>query len=183
MSDRANVRSVAALAQAKAALLEFVAIAQAARASVDGEVRHVTDYLRMDRPAYWKHEIRARESAVTQCKLEIQRKKLIAAPEPASTVFEERQLRKAQARLDSARERLAAVHRWQPVWEKEAAAAKSMMRGLDEALSNDIPRAVSKLERMMLALEAYAAVKTPGHAEPRDAPPEVAEAPKPEEAP
>lgn len=168
MSDRANVKSVEALAEVKAALLEFAVTARASISTVDGEIRHITDYLRMDRPSHWKHEIRARENVVTQCKLEIQRKRLIAAPEPASTVFEERQLKKAQARVESGRARLAAVQRWQPIWEKEASNAKSMMRGLEEALAVDIPRAVARLERMMTSLEAYAAIRPPGSTEPRE---------------
>lgn len=168
MSDRANVKSVAALQEVKAALLEFSNTARASLSSVDGETRRITDYLRLDRPAYWKHEIRARENVITQCKLEIQRKRLIAAPEPASTVFEERQLKKATARVESAKQRLAAVQRWQPIWEKEASTSKSMMRGLEDALSVGIPQAIARLERMMKSLEEYAAIRPPSEAQPRD---------------
>ncbi|CAG0990440.1 hypothetical protein PHYC_02266 [Phycisphaerales bacterium] len=161
MSERANVRSVKSLLDAKAALHEFSASAKAALSSAQTEIHRVTQWLHSDRPAYWKREIRRREDAVTQWKLEIQRKKLIAAPDPASTVFEQRKLTQANARVDSAKQRLAAVHRWQPIWEKEAANRLVMIRSLSEALAVDIPGAIAKLDRMVAALEGYAAIRAP----------------------
>lgn len=161
MSERANVRSVKALVDAKAALLEFSATAKAALSSAQTEIHRITQWLQSDRPAYWKHEIRKREDAMTQWKLEIQRKKLIAAPDPASTVFEQRKLAQATARVASAKQRLAAVHRWQPIWEKEAANRMVLMRSLSDALAVDIPSAIGKLDRMIAALDAYAALKAP----------------------
>jgi len=161
MADRARLHSAKALNDCRAALQEFVIVARTAISSVDSDIHRVTHWLKLDRPAYWKHEIRRREDAVTACKLEIQRKKLIAAPEPASVVFEERQLRKATARVESARERLAAVHRWGPIWEREAGNQKSACRRLNDALAADIPVAIADLERMITAIEGYVALKGP----------------------
>lgn len=161
MADRANVHSAKALNDCRAALMEFSSIARASMTSVDSDIHRITQWLRTDRPAYWKHEIRRREDAVNTCRLEIQRKKLIAAPEPASVVFEERQLRKAQARVESARDRLAAVQRWGPIWEREAGNQKASFRRLSDALASDIPNAVADLERMITAIEGYVAMRAP----------------------
>ncbi len=161
MADQARVYSAKALNDCRAALQEFTAVARAALSSVDSDIHRVTHWLKIDRPAYWKHEIRKRDDAVTACRLEIQRKKLIAAPEPASVVFEERQLRKAIARVDSGRQRLAAVHRWSTTWERESGNQKSACRRLNDALAAEIPRAIADLERIINALEGYVALKGP----------------------
>ncbi len=164
MAERASIHSAKALNDCRAALLEFSVIAHASLSSVDTETHRVSQWLRTDRPAYWKREIRRREDAVNACKLEIQRKKLIAAPEPASVVFEERQLRKAVAKVDSARERLAAVQRWGPIFEREADNQKSAFRRLHDALAVDIPAAIADLESMIAAIEGYVALRAPTEA-------------------
>jgi hypothetical protein len=176
MSGRAKVRSVKALKDARAAVLEFMTTARSALATVNDDIQRISEWLVHDRPAYWKHEIRRREDDVVRWRLEMERKRMIAAPDPASTVFEEKQLRRARERVESARRKLEAVRRWQPIWEREARNSLVMLRGLEESLDSDLPRGVALLERLIAAVEQYAAIR-PARTEKAEEPPPAEEEP------
>jgi hypothetical protein len=174
MADSARIHDVEALKRARAALADFAEATGMALASVDSDIQRITQWLNVDRPTHWKLEMRRRSEEVERGKAEIMRKKIIAAPEPASIVLEERRLERAQRRMEDARRRLESVRRWAPVWEREAMMYKGSTRGLSEALHADIPRGLAILSRMMESLEAYAAIAPPPGAIDTPLPPESA---------
>jgi hypothetical protein len=161
MADSARIHDVEALKRARAALADFADQVGAALASVDSDIQRVSQWLNVERPTHWKLEVRRRMESVERGKAEIMRKKIIAAPEPASVVLEERRLERARQRVENAQRRLDSVRRWAPVWEREAMMYKGSSRALTEALHADIPRGLAILSRMMESLEAYAAVAPP----------------------
>lgn len=161
MSGSAKVNSTEALKQAKAAMAEFSDAIVTSLASVDADINRISSWLNQDRPAYWKRQVRHREEEVIKIKTEIMRKRIIAAPEPASVVDEEKALVRMQIKLTQAQARLEAVKRWAPTWDREAMMYKSSTRSLLEFLHADIPRAEARLERMLDSLEAYAKVAPP----------------------
>ncbi|MFZ4573521.1 MAG: hypothetical protein ACOYN0_03940 [Phycisphaerales bacterium] len=165
MRDQAHVQSPKALTEARNSVVEFVEVVRATFASVESDINRVDQWLTHERPAHWKREIRLREDAVQRAKLEIERKRLIRAPEPASVVFEQRQLAKARERVESARKRQEATQRWAVAFQKQAQMAKSASRDLSDAVSVNLPRAVALLERMTASLEAYLAVRNRVQAE------------------
>jgi hypothetical protein len=112
MRDRAQVQSTRALLEAKAAIIEFTEVVKATLASVESDINRVDQWVNSQQPAHWKHEVRKREETVVRCKLEIERKRLIQAPEPASVVFEQKMLAKAKLHLDQAKVRQEATRRW-----------------------------------------------------------------------
>src|SRR5690606_14910727 len=87
--------------------------------------------------------------------------RLIAAPEPASVVEEQKNLNKAKARLAHAQRKYENVRRWAPVWEREALLYKTATAGLSEKLARDVPVAVARLERMLASLEEYHRLAAP----------------------
>ncbi|MBL9031641.1 MAG: hypothetical protein JNM80_08025 [Phycisphaerae bacterium] len=161
MAERARVHESEALRQARAALLEFSDAALVAISSVNAEIMKVSEWLRMDRPAHWKKQVRKGEDEVAAAKSAIMRKRIISAPEPAPIVDEQKALRKAERKLEHARQKLAATQRWLPVWEKEASLYQASCHGLAETIRREIPIAVGKLDRMLSSLEAYAKMTPP----------------------
>jgi hypothetical protein len=178
MSEAARVNSTEALKQAKAAMADFSDSIVSALASVDADINRVSSWLNQDRPAYWKRQVRLQEEGVIKIKTDIMRKRIIAAPEPASVVEEEKQLDRAKIKLEHAQKRFAAVKRWGPVWDREALLYKTSTHGLTEYLHRDVPTAVARLERMMTSLEEYTRIAPPSE----DGPMVRPEMP-PEEAP
>jgi len=161
VSESAKVNSTEALKQAKAAMVEFSDAIVTSLASVDSDINRISSWLNQDRPAYWKRQVRHCEEEVIKIKTEIMRKRIIAAPEPASVVDEEKKLDRMKIKLTQAQARLEAVKRWAPTWDREAMMYKTSTRGLLEFLHADIPRAEGRLERMLDSLEAYSKVAPP----------------------
>jgi hypothetical protein len=160
MADQARVLSLETLKDAKGALVDFAEVCGQTLMSVDADIGRVTQWLGQQ-AAHWKREVRKREEAVERCKTDIMRKRIIAAPEPASVVEEEKALRRAKAGVESAHRKLEAVRRWLPVWEREAMLYKSSTHGLSEALHAMVPAAAARLERMHQSLEAYTRLAPP----------------------
>jgi hypothetical protein len=160
MADRARVLSVEVMKDAKACLVDFMESCGTALMSVDADINRVTQWLQQQ-VGYWKREVRKREEEVNKVKTDIMRKRIIAAPEPASVVEEEKFLRRAKARMDSAQRKLEAVRQWAPVWEREAMLYKTSTHRLSEALHADLPAALVRLERMFRSLEEYTRLIAP----------------------
>jgi hypothetical protein len=161
MAQRARVLSVEALRDVKAALAEFADAVKITLTSVDSDINRVSHWLTHDRPSHWKREVRRREDQVAAAQTDIMRKRLIAAPEPASVVEEQKALQIAKSRLHEAHKKLANVRRWAPAFEREALLYKGTCRGLSEVLHRELPRAAARLDRMVESLEAYARLAPP----------------------
>ena len=157
----ARVHSMQALRDMKAAVADFAESVSRTLTSVDADINRITQWLSQDRPAYWKLQLRKREEAVAKIQGDIMRKRIIAAPEPASIVEEQKALEKAKRRMESAQRKLEAVRRWAPVWEREALLYKTACRGITEAIHRDMPAAAVRLETLMRSLEAYLQVAVP----------------------
>lgn len=158
---RARVYSVEVLKEVKAALSEFAESVAQTLTSVDADINRVSQWLTQDRPAYWKAQVRRREEEVAKAQAAIMRKRIIAAPEPASVVEEQKLLDRAKRRLAAAQRKLENVRRWGPVWEREALLYKTACRGLAEAVHRDMPAAAARLDAMMESLDAYLRLMPP----------------------
>jgi hypothetical protein len=161
MSESARVSSIEALKQAKAAMLEFADAVTTALASVDADINRTGFWLTQNRPAHWKRQVRLREEAINAIKTDIMRKRIIAAPEPASVVEEEKRLDRAKVMLGHAQARYEAVRRWGPVWDREAMLYKTSTHSITEFLHRDVPQAVARIERMLDSLEQYTHLAPP----------------------
>lgn len=161
MGESARIQSVEVLRDVKAALQDFVKEAALCITSVDADVQRVGQWLTLDRPAYWKHEVRKREELVEAAKAEIRRKELAAFPNPADTVLERKALKRAKERLELAMEKRERVRKWAPAWEREGSIFKGGCAPLNEVLHREIPQAIARLDRMMESLEEYFRLQAP----------------------
>jgi transposase-like protein len=161
MSDRARILNTEVLRDVKAAMTDMRDSILATLASVDAEIARTSSWLNQQQLGHWKRQVRRQEDEVNKRKMDVARKRLIAAPEPASVVEEQKNLNKAKARLAHAQRKYENVRRWAPVWEREALLYKTATGALTETLARDIPVAIARLERMLASLEEYHRLAAP----------------------
>jgi|GEM_PF-1532508 len=161
MGTQVRIYDRRALLDAKAALVKFAEQVGAALASMDSDVARLGQWLHQDRPSHWKREIRQREDGVLAAKTDIQRKIIAQAPEPVSLILERKVVQRAQAYTEEAKRRYQKVKQWGPRWERDSLLYKTTVSGLTDAINRDIPLALNRLEKMLLALEAYERIAPP----------------------
>lgn len=157
----ANIHTIEALKEAKAALAKFAEDAGALLANVDSDVARLGQWLTHERPTHWKIQVRKREELVQEARREISRKQLAAAPDPASTVLERKALARCIEKLTEAQRRQQNTRRWIGVWEKESLMARGSISQLAEFIRADIPKAIARIDRMMEQVEDYLSIAAP----------------------
>jgi hypothetical protein len=70
-------------------------------------------------------------------------------------------LRKAEASLQDAEKRLAAVKKWQPLFKHAVLEYHASVQRIKDLAAGDVPRAVNLLSRIIDSLEAYLRVTAP----------------------
>jgi hypothetical protein len=172
MSPSARVTEIDALRAWKAALCVFTEAAEEALVAADMDIRRTADWLD-ERRRFWEDELRRREDGVTHAKAELTRKKLmpIIGKSP-DTSEEEKQLRRAVARLEEAELKVKRTRKWAPIYQRAVEEYHGIARRLGAFLEMDMRRAAALLDRKIAALEAYVAV------EPSVPPPPPPPAPK-----
>lgn len=161
MTDAARILETEAMAEARAALAEFALAVDRTLSEVDGEIQRLGDWLRLDRPAHWKREVRVRQEDLLRAKSELSRKMLAAAPDPARALEERRAVERARARLEEAVRRQENSRRWAAVWEREAMAYKAPAHLLREAVTSRIPAALGRIDRMIRSVDKYLRIAPP----------------------
>ena len=93
---------------------------------------------------------------------EVFKKNLQKRPDYNPPMSEQKEnLRKAEASLQDAEKRLAAVKKWQPLFKQAVLEYHASVQRIKDLAAGDIPRAVNLLSRMIDSLEAYLRVAPP----------------------
>jgi hypothetical protein len=156
----ANVNSIQAIADMKAALAVFVDQAGGALEEVDLEIRRMLDWVLNEQPPYWQRQIRECEERVTQARIDLQRCRMFRATDDHVPDCAEQKvaLRKAELRLEDAHDKLKRVREWGRQLPTVIDEYLAQAQQLGAYLVDDLSRGTSTLERMTQALEAYASV-------------------------
>ena len=160
MDRGADVREIAALRDWLAALATYRVDAQNALAGVDMELRRGFDWIE-EQGSLWARAMRDCEEEVVQAKADLAARKFetFDGKMPDTTV-QERALRRAEARLDHAREQVTKCKRWLgklPKMIDESYTGPA--RRLAAILETDLPVGLADLDRRIAALEQYADLK------------------------
>lgn len=160
MNGAANVNSVQAIADIKAALAVFTDQANGALEEVDLQIHRLLDWLLNEQPPYWQRQIRQCEERVTQAKVDLQRCRMFrVSDDHVPDCAEQKQaLRRAEAQLADAHDKLRRVREWGrqlPTLVDEYLAQAQQLGGY---LADDLGRGGASLERMLQALEGYLSV-------------------------
>jgi len=169
MADRARVHSIDALRTFRPHLVKFVEECSVAVSSADADAGRALLWLKTDRVPYWKREIRVRNDELNRAKGELIAKESLKGidNDARSTLDEKKKIDKAKRRIAEAEEKLKNCKRWLRQLERETQKYHGGVQPLKRAIDADLPHAISELDRMAKALEAYAAAGKRPAATPR----------------
>jgi hypothetical protein len=156
MNRPAHVRSIDALEHLAVAVRAFAQEASVALDDLRMDLHRAGQWIQYDQKEYWTQEIRRSEQAVTEAKLNLERRRMFRIGDQQPSCREqEKALEAAKRRLAAARQKLEAVKRWTRLLEHESMECRSALAPLARWIQTDVPRATSRLKRMSGALESY----------------------------
>jgi hypothetical protein len=160
MDQGADVREISALRDWLAALATYRVDAQNALAGIEMELRRGYDWIEQQ-GGLWARAVRDCEEEVVQAKADLAARKFetFDGKMPDTTV-QERALRRAEARLDHAREQVVKCKKWLTKLPKMVDEAYTgPARRLAGFLEAELPVGLADLDRRAAALEQYAELK------------------------
>lgn len=184
MKSTASVSSIDALRDFHAALCFFLERARAGLLTCDLQNQRALHEIAHDRKAFWDRERRRREEDLARAKLELNQRKIARTDyHKPDTTEQEKAIRRAQARLQEAEEKILAVRRWERVLQKAVEEYTGKARRLAALVEGERPAVLASLERAIRTLDAYVALDVPlvSAALPGEAPPSR-DAPEPARA-
>jgi hypothetical protein len=168
MSSQASVKSIDTLKDLRVALALYSEDTLGAIGSVEAEVRRTLRWLQEEQPVYWQNQIKRRREEVSSARAEVFKKNLQKRADYNPPMSEQKDnLRKAEASLQDAEKRLAAVKKWQPLFKHAVLEYHASVQRIKDISAGDVPRAVNLLSRMIDSLEAYLRVTPPSGLEMR----------------
>ncbi len=168
MSTPAQVRNVEAIENFRAQLAKYEERVQLSLEALTSELQRATDWLRNDRPSFWKKQTKLAEDAVHEAKMELERCLMfptVSGERPACR--EERTaLKKAQARLEYCREKVEKVRYWNRQIQHEMSEYSGRIGQLKRILETELPAARARLQQIVRRLDEYQIERTPLAREP-----------------
>src|SRR2546421_8674143 len=108
-AQSANVTSIDAPRQFRAALVRFMAEVEAALVTLELEAHRPVEWIEGDRPRYWRQEARKASEAVGEARVALERCQVRISNEDTKYCYDERKaLEKAKRRLQAAEEKVQA---------------------------------------------------------------------------
>jgi hypothetical protein len=162
MSQSANVQSIELIRLARQALAQFADEARQAVGATQMEISRSTEWLVNHQRMYWHGQIKRRAEELSTARAELHRRQLMKMSSDSVNDTEQQEIvRQAIRRLREAEEKLEMVKRWIPMLQQAVAEYQSHGRSLDDAVNGRVQNALAMLDRMMTAIDAYAAVEVP----------------------
>lgn len=163
MSSGANVQSIDAIRDFRAALNTFTHEAREALDSFGSEVNRSLDWLLSGAPSAWQNEYRKTEQRLGQAKIELQncRSRSLADGSPPACLEEKKQLERARQRMQYVEEKIVIVRQVGQAADREVTDYKGRANQLASLLDGELPRAVALLDRALSILESYVNLSHP----------------------
>ena len=156
LSSQADVRSIEALKDFRAALVLYAEEALGALASVGMEAKRTVHWVAHDRRDYWINEVKRGRERVSAARAEVSKRRMAQTAGSGSAFGEQKEiLRAAEARLREAEAKVVLVRKWEPILAQAVLEMKASTRRVGDLAGGDVPRAIASLTRMVDALEAY----------------------------
>ncbi len=156
MSSQADVRSIEALRDFRAALAIYAEETLGALAGVGMEAKRAVQWVGQDRRNYWVDQVKRGRERVASARAEVSRRRMAATAGSSPAYGEQKEiLRAAEARLREAEAKVILVRKWEPALAQAVLEYHAGTRRLGDLAGGDVPRAMATLGRMVDALEAY----------------------------
>lgn len=162
MAESADVRSIEAILEMRKALCAFEEEAKNALMDVDFDIRRAREWLSNEQRLYWIAEIRRWEQNLAMAKSELARKKLGRfLDHKPDTSQEEKKVQFAKNRLEMCHQKQETTRRWATAFLRDMQEYHSQAQPLMDMLEGDLAKGLSRLDRMIDAIEAYTRVAPP----------------------
>lgn len=157
MSTGARVSNPESIKYFRAALVKFIESASTAVTDSEGEILRKMGWLENEMDLFWQQQIRKWQDNVARAKEAVRMKKLYkdSSGRTSSAVDEEKALKKAQATLAMAEEKLANCRKHSRQLQREHLMYRGGVQRLQTMLSSDLSNAVTMLENVLQKLDAY----------------------------
>lgn len=158
----ANVRSIAAIREFRAAVQVFLDEARGSLDLMRMELQRAFEWIEHDRPHYWEGQMRRAFDLVAQTRsaLETCLMRTVAGHRP-SCIEEKQAHAAAKRRLEHCREQLDRVKKWTVRLHHEANEFRGRMASLHRVLEHDVPKLLALLQQTADILEQYAEIAPP----------------------
>ncbi len=126
------------------------------------ELRRTRDWLERDQLGYWQAQIKKRSEILQQARADLHKRQLSQqGSESVSDADQKEAVREAQKRLRKAEEMLAVVKRLIPQLHHAIDEYHSHSQPLGDHVSGGFEKSMASIEKMILALESYLALRAP----------------------
>ncbi len=158
----AGVHSIGALEDLKASLTTFETEGKESLSVIGMDVRRGLEWFTHDLLKHWQTQMRKREEEVNNARADLERCRMQKFGDRTPDCTDQKvALKKAQARLEEAQQKVQAVKKWSRVLEEEAEEYRAQAQQLESIFSGELPKANAELARMLTALEGYIGVRAP----------------------
>jgi hypothetical protein len=163
MSRAANVLSDQSLKDFKITMCNFGEDARNALSGVEMELRRTRDWLERDQLGYWQAQVKRRQEEMAQARSDLHKRKISQQGSDAVSDTEQKEaLREAQRRLRVAEEKVELIKKKLiPYLHHEIAEYHSHAQPLGDHLAGGFERSVTGLEKMIVAIASYLALRAP----------------------
>lgn len=159
--SHANVRSLDAMRAFRVKMLDFAVVANDVAASLQQQTLTFLDWLEHDRPNFWKQYMLRSFDVIAQARSDLERCKMRTVGDHRPTCYEEKlALDASKQRLAMAQEKVESVARWCAFVRHEIDEFDGRRGGLQRYTESDLAKSIATLERMILAIEAYAEIES-----------------------
>jgi hypothetical protein len=183
MTGAAKVQTIDAVETLAIALRRFQEETATILEELQMQVNHAVDWVEHDLKSYWKDAERRAYQDISEARAQLEQARTarrIAEFEPACRE-EKKALERAQQRLRVAQVKLDKLRHWSYAVNRAVIEFHSGISPLGLFLESDLPRGLTALRHMMVALETYVALQgpeapqeiSPAPSAPADAPPAV----------
>lgn len=151
----ADVRTVEALEEARAALTEFREQTVAALGEATTDVQRTIWWVRNDQVVHWKRELKRRTEKVGQARADLERARLGAFDQRQSFTDQRKVIERAIRAQHEAEEKLRAVQHWARELDRAFMLYKGKCTGLATAAESDLRKGEGRLQVLADRLDAY----------------------------
>jgi len=162
MSDSANVKSIDAVRQFAAAVVQFREEAKICVTRLEMEIGRVIGWLERDRPGFWKREAEHCDRRYAESRVMLHKCRMRRVGDFRPTCFEEQKMvHHCKQQLEFARKQLGVIRHWSITARQEADEYFGRATQLVQTLERDLPRLIALLQQSIDRLDSYNKVQLP----------------------
>lgn len=158
MNQQAKITKIEALREFRATLILYQQALSDSAEMLLMEMRRGVGWVETDRTAYWPARARQLDEDLVDAKNELEQCEARAVEDQRRSCYaEKKKVTAVKQKLESARQKIKLVRKWRGVIGKERDEFETRISHLRDYAEVDMPQAIAALQRMIDALDKYAA--------------------------